>query len=87
MAGGYRRWEFVFVCGHGAMEVKCQGCVLGSIRSLLDHKQKQIPIFHRTVLEGHWELEAETGTRMTARTCTFRSFRLFLHEVTHFFEN
>ena len=66
--------------------MKCQACVLGSIRSLLDHKQKQTPIFQRTVLEGYWELEAETGTRMTARTCTFRSFRLFLHEVTPFFE-
>ena len=60
--------------------------VLGSLGSLVGRTQKQSVIFHRTALEGYWEVEAETGTRMTARTCTFRSFRLFLHEVTHFFE-
>ena len=61
--------------------------VLGSLGSLVGRTQKQSVIFHRTVLEGCWELEAETGTRMTARNCTFRLFRLFLQRKTHFSEN
>ena len=37
----------------------------------------EIANFHHTVLETYWELEARIGTRMTARTRTFSSFRLF----------
>ena len=40
--------------------------------------QIEIANFHRTVLETYWELEARTGTIMTARNCTFSSFRLLL---------
>ena len=39
--------------------------------------QTEIANFHRTVLETYWELEARTGTIMTARNCTFSSFHLF----------
>ena len=69
------------------MEVECEGTVLGLLRSHIGHKQMQSAIFHLTVLEGYWELEAENGTRMTARNCTFCSFRLFLQRKTHFLEN
>ena len=43
----------------------------------LANMQIEIGNFHRTVLETYWELEARTGTIMTARNCTFSSFRLF----------
>ena len=45
--------------------------------SLLTRITNGSAIFHRTVLEGYWELEARTGTRMTATTRSFCSFRLF----------
>ena len=46
------------------------------VPSLFGPKQTLIPIFHRTVLKSHWELDAETSTRMTAATCTFVLFPL-----------
>ena len=67
--------DFAFVCDQCVMEVECEGTVLGLLRSHIGHKQMQSPIFHLTVLEGYWELEAENGTRITARNCTFCSFR------------
>ena len=44
----------------------------------LANLQIDIANFNRTVLEPYWELEARTGTIMTARNCTFISFRLCL---------
>ena len=40
--------------------------------------------FHRTVLEDYWELEARTGTRMTATTRSFCSLSLFSYRKTRF---
>ena len=39
--------------------------------SLLDENKKQDLIFHRTVLEGYWELEARTGTVEKLLVSTF----------------
>ena len=49
-------------------------------------KSKSSPIFHRTVLEGYWELGAVMGTKMTATSCTFCSFRYISHRKQHFCE-
>ena len=54
---------------------------------MFDHKRKHTFIFHRTVLEGHCELDVETGTRMTAASCSFRWFGLFSQPNASFFTN
>ena len=63
--------------------VKYKGTLL---TSLLGRNPNQSPIFHRTVLEGYWELGAVMGTKMTATSCTFCSFRYISHRKQHFCE-
>ena len=46
----------------------------------------EIANFHHTVLETYWELEARTGTKMTARNCTFSLWSLFLVQK-YFYSN
>ena len=68
-------------------ERRCSTVTKGMYKgSLLTRITNGSAIFHWTVLEGYWELEARTGTRMIATTRSFGSFRLFLHEVTPFIE-
>ena len=55
------------------------------VTSQFGERTNGIPIFHWTVLEGHWELEARTGTKITAAVCTFRYCCCFRHRNSHFF--
>ena len=50
--------------------------------SLLDENKKQDLIFHRTVLEGYWELEARTGTVEKLLVSTFCFSGWVYHENT-----
>ena len=63
----------------------CLHIVTFPVPALFDPKQTQSPILHRTVLESYWELYAETGTKMTAATCTFVLFPLFLQQNRCFY--
>ena len=62
-------------------------CTQGVWRSLLGENTNENFNFHRTVLEGYWELGARTGTRMTAARSTFPSLGLFSQTKTNFLEN
>ena len=75
------RWKFVVVCGQRVIRTHFPYIPFTSLVVL---KQQQTPIFNPIVLEGYWELEPRTGTKMTARTCTFCSFVVFWHWKTNF---
>ena len=77
------RWDLDldFRQGGDVTEFLCISFVF-DCTSLLGGIPNQDLIFHRTVLEGYWELGAGIGIQMTATNCTFGSFRYFYHRKT-----
>ena len=70
------RWDLDLEFRQGAMYSQIQRKYKGTLlTSLLGGNPNRGLIFHRTVLEGYWELGAGIGTKMTATNCTFCSFR------------
>ena len=50
-------------------------------------QQTRIVVFHRNILESYWELEARTGTKMTASVSSLRFCCCFPKQQSHFAAN